>query len=216
MRAVAVEAADLRGGIRIEWMTVAWMVLEGGVSLLAAAAAHSVALLAFGADSLIELVSAAVLLRRLAVESAGASTAVVARAERTASAVVSGLLLALALYVVGTSAHALLAHARPDVSLPGLAMAGASVVVMPWLVVVKRRVAARVGSAALRADAACGVTCAYMAATLLIGLGLRAVLGWWWADPVAALGIVYFLVREGLEALDAARGKACTCCAHGD
>lgn len=81
---------------------------------------------------------------------------------------------------------------------------------MPALVRTKRRIAAAIDSPALRGDAACGVVCVYMAATLLAGLVLRAAFGWWWADPVAALGIVYFIVREGREALTA--GRACGCC----
>jgi divalent metal cation (Fe/Co/Zn/Cd) transporter len=132
-------------------------------------------------------------------------------AERRASGVVGVLLFLLAAWVVGSALRDLLMHARPESSPVGLAMAAASTLVMPWIVSNKRRVAESIGSAALRADAACGVTCAYMAGTLLAGLGLRAVFGWWWADPLAALGIVYFVVREGREAVMAARGRVDSC-----
>ena len=127
-------------------------------------------------------------------------------AERRASGVVGVLLFLLAAWVVGSALRDLLMHARPESSAVGLAVAAAALV-MPWTVSTKRRAAESIGSAALRADAACGVTCAYLAGTLLAGLGLRAVFGWWWADPLAALGIVYFVVREGREAVMAARGR---------
>lgn len=205
------EHRALRSGIAIEWWSIAWMTVEAVVSLAAARAAGSVALLAFGADSAIELVSAAVLLRRLGVERGGGSAARVASAERRASWVTGGLLLLLAAWVVAVAAADLFHQAPPDASLPGLVIAAASTVVMPWIVRQKRRVAARIGSAALKADAGCGVVCTYMAGTLLVGLALRAAFGWWWADPVAALGIVYFIVREGWEAIEAARGRTDGC-----
>lgn len=210
----AVDSGALRRGIVVEWWSIAWMTVEAVVSLAAALTAGSVALLAFGADSAIEIVSATVLLRRLGVEQGGGSAAQVATAERRASWVTGVLLLLLAAWVVGEVGVDLLRRARPETSAPGLAIAAASTVVMPWIVRQKRRVAAQIGSAALKADAACGVVCAYMAATLLVGLVLRAAVGWWWADPVAALGIVYFIVREGWEAIEAARGRGagCGCC----
>ncbi len=212
MSARAVDADTLRRGIAIEWWTVGWMTLEAVVSLGAGVAAGSVALVAFGADSVIELISAGVLLRRLGLEQAGASASGIEAAERRASTVVGVLLFALALWVLTSIGRNLLVRARPETSIAGVLLAAASAVVMPWIVATKRRVAARIGSAALKADAACGIICAYMAATLLIGLGLRALFGWWWADPLAALGIVYFVVREGWEAIEAARGRADGCC----
>ena len=210
----AVDGRALRRGIAVEWWSIAWMTVEAVVSLAAALTAGSVALLAFGADSAIEIVSAAVVLRRLGLEQGGGSAARVATAERRASWVTGVLLLLLAGWVVGDAAVDLLRHVRPEASAPGLAIAAASTVVMPWIVRQKRCVAAQIGSIALKADAACGVVCAYMAATLLVGLVVRAAFGWWWADPVAALGIVYFIVREGWEAIEAARGRGdgCGCC----
>jgi len=205
---VRVRAADLRAGVGIERWSIAWMSVEGALALAAALMAGSVVLLAFGADSLIELVSAFVLLRRLRAEQGGASAE---RLERRAGTAVGVLLLALAVWVVATSARDLMAGARPDSSLLGLAVAAASVAIMPWIIAKKRRLAAAIGSAALRADAACGLACVYMAGTALGGLLLRAAFGWWWADPVAALGLVYFLLREGREALAAGRGEACGC-----
>ncbi|HXX39698.1 MAG TPA: cation transporter [bacterium] len=104
------------------------------------------------------------------------------------------------------------AHARrTDASPLVIALAVAALIVMPVLVRAKRQIATAINSAALKGDAACGIVCAYMAGTLLLGLGLRAVFGWWWADPVAALGLVYFIVKDGREALTS---KCGCCCDH--
>lgn len=112
-----------------------------------------------------------------------------------------GSLVGLAIYVTIDASYDLWTRAAPAASSWGMVIAAGAGVVAPILVRVKLRVATCINSAALRADATCGVVCAYMAGTLLIGLGLRAVLEWWWADPVAALGLVYFIAREGHEAL---------------
>ena len=213
MSAAASDHRALRAGIAVEWWSIAWMVAEAAVSLGAGAAAGSIALVAFGADSVIELVSAGTLLRRLRVEQTGGCAAEVRAAERRASGVVGALLFLLAFWVAGSALRDLLTRARPESSPAGLLIAAASLVVMPWIVATKRRIADRIGSPALRADAACGLVCATMAGTLLAGLALRAALGWWWADPLAALGIVYFIIREGRAAVAVARGRtdACGC-----
>ncbi|HLJ60225.1 MAG TPA: cation transporter [bacterium] len=207
----ASHARQVRAGVAVEWLTIVWMVIEAAVSLSAGIAAGSIALVAFGVDSLIELVSAGVLLWRLILErrDPAVDPERVERAERTASRVVGWSLLVLAAYVVLHSVYNLWTKAIPDSSVAGVALAAAALVVMPLLVRAKLRVAASINSVALKGDAMCGVVCAYMAATLLVGLGLRAVFGWWWADPVAALGLVYFIVREGREALTAQCGCAC-------
>lgn len=196
-------AANLRAGIRIEWLTIGWMVLEAGVALYAGLVARSIALMAFGLDSVIELMSATAVLARLRAEERGAGMTAeqVEQAEQRASRVVGWSLLILAAYVVVHSGYALLTRAAPDSSPAGIAIAIAALVVMPSLVRAKRRISSALASPALRGDAAEGIVCVYMAATLLAGLVLRAVFGWWWADPLAGLGIVYFIVREGREAL---------------
>lgn len=211
MSARAAEGGRLRAGVAIEAWTIGWMIVEAAMGLGAGLAAGSVALTAFGADSIIELVSAFALLWRLGVERRGGSGEHVERAERRAAAVVGWCLLLLALYVVVAAGRDLWIRSAPEPAPLGIALAASALLVMPLLVHVKRRIAGEIGSAALRGDAACGIVCAYMAATLLAGLALRAVLGWWWADPLAALGLVYFVVREGREALAAARGEACGC-----
>ncbi len=130
-------------------------------------------------------------------------------AERQASRIVGWSLILLAVYVAGQSAYNLWTHAVSESSPVGIAMAVATFFVMPWLIRTKRKVASAINSPALKGDAACGVVCVYMAATLLAGLVLQAVFGWWWADPVAALGIVYFVVREGREVLTAQSTPDC-------
>jgi divalent metal cation (Fe/Co/Zn/Cd) transporter len=205
-----IRIADIRAGIRVEWLTILWMVIEAVVSVGAGLAAGSIALVAFGVDSVIELVSAGVLLRRLRMETFAVPSMRIERAERQASRLVGWSLLALAGYVVIQSAYDLWTHAAAESSPVGIALAAAALLVMPTLIRTKLKVASSINSPALKGDAACGVVCVYMAATLLVGLLLRAALGWWWADPLAALGIVYFIVREGREALTAQNG--CGCC----
>lgn len=203
----AEHARLVRLGITVEWISIAWMVVEVGVSITAAVLAGSVALMAFGLDSGIELVSAGVMVWRLWIEQHGGAQERVEHAERRSAKLVGWSLMLLAVYIVLSAAWGLWRRAQPETTALGIAIAAAALVVMPLLVRVKRRVADRIGSAALRGDAVEGVVCAYMAAVLLAGLMLRAVFGWWWADSVAALGIVYFIVREGREALEEAMGE---------
>lgn len=203
--------ANLRAGISVEWVTIAWMMVEIGVSVGAAVASGSIALMAFGLDSGIELISAGVLLWRLGIERRGGDEERIERAEKRAAGIVGWTLMALALYVVASAGWSLLYHLAPTSSDWGLAIAVGAVIVMPILVVVKRRVATWIGSAALKADAAEGIVCTYMAAVLLVGLLVRALTGWWWVDPLAALAIVYFIVSEGREAIEASRGGEAHC-----
>lgn len=206
-------AGQVRAGVRIEVVTVAWMAVEAVVAIGAGVLARSVLLTAFGLDSVIELVTGGVLLWRLATEARGDSLERVERAEVRAAWVTGVGLALLCGYVVATSALSLLASNRAERSLVGIGLAVAALLGMPLLARRKRAIAARIGSAALRGDAACSITCAYMAGTLLIGLALNAALGWWWADSLAALALLYWLVPEAREALDGARrGRAaCEC-----
>ena len=192
--------SDLQRGLFIEGVTIAWMVVEAVVALAVGVMARSGAALAFGLDSLIELASAGVLIWRLRAEFGAAMPDEIEAAERRAGRLVGGALFALAGYTVFQSAVTLLLRIEPERSLVGIGLALAALVGMPILARVKRNVATAIGSAALRGDAACSITCAYMAAALLAGLALNALFGWWWADPISALGIVYFLIREGREA----------------
>jgi divalent metal cation (Fe/Co/Zn/Cd) transporter len=196
--------ADVRSGVRIEVFTVVWMLIEAAVAIVAGINARSVLLTAFGVDSVIELLSGSVLLWRLRVEARGGTLDRVRQTERRAIRISAVLLVLLSLYVVVTSAAGLLTASEPEASLLGLMVAVAALVIMPLLARSKRRLADRLASAALRADAAETVTCAYMAGAVLVGLGLNALFHWWWADYVVALGLLIWLVPETREAIEGA------------
>jgi len=203
---------DVRQGIWIELVTLVWMVIEASVAISVGFATRSVSLQGFGIDSIVELIAGGILLWRLLVEQRGSSVERIEHAERRASWVTAVSLFALAAYIVGDSAWSFFTQNRPEASWWGVGLAVAAAIIMPLLWQGKLRIAKRIGSAALKADAACSVTCAYMSLTLLAGLLLNRFFGWWWADPLAAFGLVYFLVQEGREALHAARtGEACHC-----
>ena len=201
----SVRAADIRQGVRIEVITVAWMVIEMVVSVAAGIASGSVLLIAFGIDSLIELVSGAFLLWRLLVESRGGDLERVERAEHRAAWVVAVSLALLCAYVLITAVYGQLAGAKPESSPVGIAISAAAVLIMPYLAGSKRRIARRIHSDALAGDAANSITCAYMAGTVLVGLGLNALFGWWWVESIAALLFLVWLVGETREAFEAAR-----------
>jgi divalent metal cation (Fe/Co/Zn/Cd) transporter len=203
---------DVRLGIWIELATVVWMVIESAVALSTGFSTRSISLQGFGLDSLIELLAGSILLWRLRIEQRGGNLERVEQAERRASWGTAISLFALSLYLLSDSGLTLLRGSRPEPSEWGLALAIAAVLIMPLLWQGKLRIARRIGSAALKADAACSVTCAYMALALLLGLLLNQLFGWWWADPLAGLALIYFLVHEGREALQEARsGESCHC-----
>jgi divalent metal cation (Fe/Co/Zn/Cd) transporter len=187
---------------RVQTVTIAWMSVEALVSLFAAWRARSPALLAFGGDSAIELFSAVVVLWRF-------RTTAHENAERRAARVAGALLFALAAYVAITSVASLLGYSEPKPTLLGIAILVAAAVVMPWLAKEKRRLSGATGSAALRADAAQSALCAYLSLIALAGLAITAIWHVRWADPIAALAVLPFIVWEGREAM---RGKACGCC----
>jgi divalent metal cation (Fe/Co/Zn/Cd) transporter len=182
---------------RLEYFTIAWNSLEALVALLAGTSAGSVALVGFGLDSLIEVVSGSALLWRLARGE---------RAERAALRIVGGCFVALALYIACDSALTLWSRQAPRNSIPGIALTAASIVAMRLLARAKRQAAASLGSRALRADARQSEFCMYLSAIVLGGLLLNALWGWWWADPLAALAMVPIVGKEGIDAL---RGKSC-------
>jgi divalent metal cation (Fe/Co/Zn/Cd) transporter len=205
-------AGQVRLGIWIEVVTIAWMTIEASIAIATGYITRSVSLQGFGIDSVIELIAGGILLWRLLVEQRGATTDAIERAEKRAAWVTAFSLFALAIYIVVDSTFALIIQSRPEASWWGIGLAIAAAIFMPVLWQGKLRVARRIGSAALKADAACSATCAYMAFTLLVGLLLNRFFGWWWADPLAALVLVYFIVREGREALHEARtGEMCDC-----
>ena len=188
----------MRRGIWLNAITLSYNVVEAVVSLIAGIMAGSVALVGFGADSLIEVASAVAAQWRL---QSDANVAHRVRAERMTVRFIGWCFLALAVYVAADSAKTLWLREPPDASVVGILLTAVSVVVMPLLARAKRHVAQGLSSAALRAEAAQTSLCAYLSAITLGGLVLNAVLGWWWADPVAALGMVPIIAKEGMEAL---------------
>jgi len=201
----AKRAAQVRFGVRVEVFTVLWMVVEAVVSIGAGVLAQSALLTAFGIDSVIELVSGAILLWRLSVEARGEETGHIERAEQRAAWVVAVSLALLCVYVLATAAYGLITRSRPESSLVGIAVSIAALIVMPVLGVTKRRIALRIDSSALRGDAASSFTCGYMAGAVLLGVGLNALFHWWWAEDVASLLFLFWLLGETREALEEAR-----------
>jgi divalent metal cation (Fe/Co/Zn/Cd) transporter len=201
------DAAVARGR-SLEYLTVSWNSLEGIIAVALGLLAGSIALVGFGFDSVIEVSSGLILLWRLHLDSdASRREQVEARALR----LVGVSLIVLAVYIGYDALTSLIRREAPATSYPGIALAALSLLVMPVLARAKRRVAAKITSRALAADARQTDICAYLSAILLAGLGLNAVLGWWWADPVAALGMTPIVIKEGIEAL---RGETCCDTCH--
>jgi cation diffusion facilitator family transporter len=188
--------------LSLEYFTVGWNVLEGVIAITAGILSSSIALVGFGLDSYIEVASGAVLIWRLRKHEDEEEEE---KAEKRAILLVGVTFLALALYVSYESIKKLIVQEPPAESLIGILLAIVSLIVMPLLAWQKRKVAAQIHSRALAADALETLVCSYLSLTLLVGLGLNAWLGWWWADPLAALVMVFFLVREGWEAIEEGR-----------
>ncbi|MBA2502173.1 MAG: cation transporter [Pyrinomonadaceae bacterium] len=195
-----IRAHDVRRGRRLEYFTIGWNSLEAIVSIGAGVIAGSIALLGFGVDSVIETLSGAVLLWRLVSGE---------HREQIALRLVGVSFLLLAGYVAFDAVKSLLLRETPDASHVGIGLATLSLIVMPLLARAKRRVAVSLKSRALEADSRQTDICAYLSAILLAGLGMNALFGWWWADPVAGLVMIPIIAKEGIEAL---RGE--TCCAE--
>ena len=193
--------ANVRRGRNLEYLTIGWNSLEAVVAVGAGFLAGSIALVGFGVDSVIESLSGAVLLWRLF---AGEHR------EELALRLVGVSFLLLAAYIIFDAGKSLLLGEPPEASYVGIGLAVLSLLVMPVLARAKRRVAANLNSRALEADSRQTDICAYLSAILLLGLGLNALFGWWWADPVAGLVMIPIIAKEGIEAL---RGK--TCCGEG-
>jgi divalent metal cation (Fe/Co/Zn/Cd) transporter len=183
--------------------------VEAVVSLAAGLVAGSVALVGFGVDSIIELTASGAAQWRLRMDHQEGRRL---RADRRTRQIIGSCFLALALYVGVDATTSLWAREVPERSIVGLAILTLSLIVMPWLAHQKRAVARRLSSRALKADATQTALCAYLSAIALIGVGLNALLGWWWADPVAALAMTPIILREGIAGL---RGQQdCDDCAR--
>jgi divalent metal cation (Fe/Co/Zn/Cd) transporter len=195
--------STVRRGQRLSWVTLGYNSLEGIIAVGAGLLAGSIALVGFGVDSLIEVTASVAALWRL---NSDVDPIERERAELVTLRIVGVLFIALGAYVTWDAANALLKREAPEESNVGIALALASLVVMPLLARAKRKVALALNSRALRSEAQQTQLCTYLSAILLGGLALNAVFGWWWADPVAALVMVPIIGKEGIEAL---RGHDC-------
>ena len=187
----------VRRGRWLAWFTIAWNVVEGAAGITAGIAAGSIALVGFGVDSYAEVFAGCVILWRLAKERRG--DALSQAAEQRAVRLIAITFLLIAAGVGAESVRKLLTGAEPDHSRFGIGLAVVSLVVMPLLARAKRRVGEQLGSRAVTADATETTLCVWMSAIVLAGLGLNALFGWWWADPIAGFGIVLIAGREGIE-----------------
>jgi divalent metal cation (Fe/Co/Zn/Cd) transporter len=199
--ATAERAGLLRYGLLLEYLTVGWNIVEGIIAIAAGVASGSIALVGFGMDSFVESISGVVLVWRLRVERDGAAVERVEQVEHRAERLVGVAFLVLAAYVTFEALSSLIGGEEPDASVVGIVLTAVSIPVMLWLAAAKRRTGEALGSRALIADSKQTRACWYLSVVTLAGLGANAVLGWWWADPLAALGIAVLLLREGLEAV---------------
>ena len=203
--AVFARTRAIKLGRALQYLTIAWNSAECLVALAAGFVAGSIALVGFGFDSAVEVTSSLAALWRLRNDAdEGGREA----AERRTLRIIGLCFLLLAAYVLCDAAIVLVERRAPDHSRVGIVLAALSMIVMPLLVRSKRRIATRLGSGALEAEARQTQVCAYLSAVLLAGLGLNAGLGWWWSDPVAGLVMVPLIANEGWQAL-----KGRTCCA---
>lgn len=195
-------ALNLKRGLQLAYLTVGWNVVEGVIAVWAGIAAGSIALIGFGVDSFVETISGAVIIWRLMAETRGQhDDEALERIEERAERLVGVAFMLLAAYVAFEAIRTLINQDAPDASPVGIVLTAVSIVVMLWLARAKRRVGQALGSRAMIADAQQTYACWYLSVVALAGLALNAVFGFWWADPVAALGITVLLVREGIEAL---------------
>jgi divalent metal cation (Fe/Co/Zn/Cd) transporter len=199
VRAGATRSNLVRRAFRLEWLTAAWMAVEAAVAIGSGIAAQSLSLIAFGADSLIELASAGVLIWRLTIELRQGAEFPEA-VERRASDIAGALLFALAAYVVASAAYGLRARESQEFSATGLALVVLAIPIMWFLASAKIRLADQIGSQALRVDAIESIACGYLSAVIALGLLAQLLFGAWWIDSATSLAIVVLLVKEGREA----------------
>jgi divalent metal cation (Fe/Co/Zn/Cd) transporter len=187
-----------RTALALAWATIAWNCLEAVVAIVSGTEAGSIALVGFGLNSIVEVGSALVVVWQFS----GAD----AEREQRALRLIAGSFFLFAAYIVLQAIWDLVARSEPQASVPGIVLAALSLLVMPGIAVAKRRVGRRMASRTVVADGGQTMLCSYLSAILLLGLVTNALLGWWWADPVAALVIAGLALREGREAW---RGEPC-------
>jgi divalent metal cation (Fe/Co/Zn/Cd) transporter len=195
-----------RRALLLSWFTVIYNILEGIVSILLGIAAGSIALVGFGLDSFVESLSGGIMIWRFGHRDLPAAEE--ERRERKATRLVGWTFIVLGAYVFHEALEKLLSREEPEASPWGLALLIFSLMIMPGLAWAKRRLGEALGSASLIADSRETLACAWLSATLIVGLSLNWLLGWWWADPVGALIVVWFLLREGRELIS---GEGCGC-----
>ncbi len=188
----------------LAWIGLAWHGIEATVAIVAGIAAGSAALIGFGADSVVEMIAGVVLLWRFGGGRGEQGTA--GSAERRAQQLIAGSFLLIAAYVGFEAVRDLAGSHQPDVSWVGIGLALVTLATMPLLAAAKTRVARELHSSAAASESRQTILCTYMAATLLAGLAANAAFGWWWADPIAALGIAAFALWE---ARNSWRGRQC-------
>lgn len=195
----------ISAAFRLEWMTIGWMVIEAVVAIGAGITAGSLVLTAFGLDSIIELISAGVLIWRLSVELRHGH-AFSEDAERVARQIGGTLLFALAAYIVVAAGWNLWNRHQEEFSLAGFVVTLMAIPIMRYLATRKIDIANKLGSRALRTDAVESITCGWLSLVAVVSLAAQAVTGAWWIDSVGSLAIVWFLIKEGREAM---RGECC-------
>jgi divalent metal cation (Fe/Co/Zn/Cd) transporter len=200
---VARQAVAHRGR-RLEYFTIVWNGLEGLIGVAAGIVAGSISLVGFGVDSFIEVISGATLLWRMSVDADVESRE---RNEKLSLRIVGICFVALAVYITYESVSDLFRKTSPEHSIPGVVLACVSLIVMPILSRAKKKVGNALGSAAMKADARQTDFCVYLSTILLAGLLLNAILGWWWADPIAGLIMVPIIAKEGIDGI-----RTRTCC----
>jgi cation diffusion facilitator family transporter len=194
-----------RRALWLEYITVGWNVVEAVVAIGAGVVAGSVALIGFGADSMIEVISAVGLLWRLRSAGPHATVSEEGAAEKRALYVVAITFFLLAIYITWEAVTSLINREEPLASPVGIVLAALSLAVMPTLAIAKQQVGKEMGSRALLADSKETWVCSYLSLTLLLGVGAYAVVGWWWADPVGALAMLPVIIWQGRETLAEAR-----------
>lgn len=194
----------VKKGIYLEIISILWTLIEAGVAIGTGIASHSLALFAFGIDSIIELIAGFVLLWRLLVELKGQSLKKIELAEKIAAWVVGIALLFLALYIVLSALNNLYNHIGAEENGLGILLAILSGLIMPIIALKKKKIGTKIGSVALELDGSCSMVCAYMSWVLIIGVILTATTKLWWMDSVISLAFVYFIANEGVEAIEKA------------
>ncbi|MDP9224857.1 MAG: hypothetical protein M3P18_13640 [Actinomycetota bacterium] len=191
---------DLRVAVRLSILTIVWNVLAGGAAVLTAATIGSLSLAGFGLSAALDSIASAALVWRFRAEAKDSSRG--HRLETVTVRIVGSTLIVVALYVAGQAVRTLWSHSGPHVSIVAVLVAGLSLLVLPPLALGKLRLAARLGSKALRGDGVLTAIGATLAALSLLGLVLDALFGWWWSDAGVALGMSGLLAREGILALN--------------